>query len=132
MTSKTFTRDSYYEYTDLDRIEVNIDELNTYIATYINDTITAYSKYSVIRDNEWIPSEAEWEHIEDGMNDLAKYSGYPTGFSVILNYTAPFNWGYTDANRWEINLDLIDIQNDALKTCGNFSCSEGDMIYGVR
>lgn len=98
------------------------DELDYLTPQLLNDieakVVEAYSKYqdmisSQYTPKEWVLNEFVYvddiKNIEDGIDVLGKYFGYPIGWKTKRewNLTVANSISYIDINRWLNNLDII-------------------------
>lgn len=98
------------------------DELDYLTPQLLNDIETkvvgAYTKYQDLvsfqyTSKEWVDNEFVYvddiKNIEEGIDVLGKYFGYPTGWKTKRewNLTSANSISYIDINRWLNNLDII-------------------------
>jgi hypothetical protein len=120
---------SYYNYTDLNRVDNNTRYIQEFMATYQAQTnLAAY----VTKTNTSILRPAQLNNVELNIELLKSALGTPTGWiTVKTNWTGGNAFVYTDANRLESNLALLKTMaenvKDALLYCGTFSCGSGNI-----
>lgn len=98
------------------------DELDYLTPQLLNDIETkiveTYNKYQNIISNEYTPKKwllnefvyvDDIKNIEEGIDVLGKYFGYPTGWKTKREWdlTSANSISYIDINRWLNNLDII-------------------------
>lgn len=114
MISKTFNREQYLNYEDLNEIENNIYEV-TEKFKQITSIPTFNKKIWVLNEFPWIE---EIDRIEQGIENLGKYFYKPYGWietRTWINEARKAIFDYNDINRWINNINLIyEHKNDML------------------
>lgn len=114
MISKTFNREQYLNYEDLNEIENNIYEV-TEEFKQITSIPTFNKKIWVLNEFPWIE---EIDRIEQGIENLGKYFYKPYGWietRTWINEARKAIFDYNDINRWINNINLIyEHKNDML------------------
>lgn len=106
MISKTFNREQYLNYEDLNEIENIIYEV-TEEFKQITSIPTFNKKTWVLNEFPWIE---EIDRIEQGIENLGEYFYKPYGWIETRTWINEFRkaiFDYNDINRWINNVNLI-------------------------
>ncbi|WP_300384728.1 hypothetical protein [Clostridium sp.] len=125
-----WSKEDYYNYNDLNRVECNI--------IYIADTIAAFRERPelleviVDRDNSSIEFSNSLNRIESNTQSICDSFYTPVGFlGTKTDWRSGQYFDYREANRLEENLEkiykLVVSTINAFKYCGAFTCG-GDGI----
>lgn len=122
-----WTKDDYYNFGDLDRVEGN--------SSYLADLLTSYRGQAVTiititaRDIKRIEFYDSLNRVEENIQTLADSFYIPIGWIAMkTNWKSGESFTYIDAKRLEINLqllyELLINAIDSMKYCGTFTCGE--------
>lgn len=135
-TPKTdWTKQDYYNYGDLNRVESNITELKTLLETYFSSPSTGTIKTDW--DNSDICRYDALNRIESNVDAIRDIVGTPGSnwSEPVTDWASLDIFKHTDAIRIELNMlslyTMIDLIVQAFKKCGTFYCGEELDIGGV-
>ena len=116
-------------YTEIDRIEGNISDVETVIAGW-SPYITALGWTPGLRTIEWVLVKTELQSFEDRLDLLATVLGLDYSFVTWVGLT-PVD--YQVLNKYENLTALLELIGtlapDSFKYTGTFSCGEDGEIY---
>lgn len=129
-----FTSSSYYNYSDLNRVENNTIELQTLIGSY--STTPTLGSTNTSRTNATIEFYDSLNRLENNIDLIRQATFTPIGWlSPKLDWTScGYSFDYVVANRLESNLlalkGMIDNIKDNLMYCGavNSICGNDNTI----
>lgn len=126
-TPKTdWTKEDYYNYVDLNRVENNTNELLTLLSNYNTPpTLTTI----INRNNTNIEFYDSLNRIENNILTIKNATYQPVNWiTPVSDWKSLDIFDYSDANRLENNLlalyILINNIYNSLLYCGNFSCGQ--------
>lgn len=127
ITPKTFTKDDYYNFEDLNRVENNTEVITTLLNLYFKQTNIVINK---LRDMRTIEFSDSLNRVEGNMDVLKNNFYTPLQWEKPkTNWEAEDSFSYEDANRLEKNLlalfNLINGNIDNFQYCGAYICGEG-------
>lgn len=126
-----WTVDDYCEYSDLNRIEINTQELANYL-TGLQYSIPALTHVTV-RDISHIDFVSSINRIENNIETIKNNFIQPVGYQNAKTWAVGIGFTYLDAIRLETNLkllyDLFLVAKNNLRYCGTFACGEEGVIY---
>ncbi|MCF0149598.1 MAG: hypothetical protein HUJ77_14530 [Clostridium sp.] len=125
-----WSKDDYYNYDDLNRVECNINYIADTIATFRDRSILQGVK--VDRNNTSIEFSESLNRIESNIQSICDSFHTPVGFlGTKTDWRSGQYFDYKEANRLEDNIEkiykLVVSTINAFKYCGAFTCG-GDGI----
>lgn len=121
-----WTKDDTYEAVDINRVENNTQYISSLLSQYgYTSGITTIVKNRTILSFDDI---ASINRVENNLNKLKTCFYTPTGWQDMKTWIAGMKFDYTDAYRYENNLNLLfnlaNILIDNFVYCGTFSAGE--------
>lgn len=122
-----WTKDDYYNFGDLDRVEGNSSYLAVLLTTYRGQAVTINT--ITARDIKRIEFYDSLNRVEGNIQTLADSFYIPIGWIAMkTKWQSGEPFSYIDAKRLEINLqllyELLTKTLDSMRYCGTFTCGE--------
>ena len=121
---KTFTSDSRYDNSELNRVETNVEEVLGMANTLLDDNIQFTTKTD--RDSKYIDRSDSFTRISNNIDSVKIEIGTAWTYQIlVLDYAYPTSFNYTEANKWELNLEFLyehlEDNLNQIKRCGTFN-----------
>lgn len=128
ITPKTnFVSTDYYNYSDFNRVENNINE----VRNYLNSIQYPIPSIPVVtnRTNTSIDYVSSINRIENNIKTLCTNFVYPPGFIAVKTWSNLLGFSHSDANRLEVNINALYLcaqkVYEGYKYCGATTCGGG-------
>ena len=128
---KTFTSDSRYDNSELNRVETNFEEVLGMANTLLYDNIQHTTKTD--RDSKYIDRSDAFTRISNNIDSVKIEIGTAWTYqTLVLDYAYPTSFHYQEANKWEFNLEFLynhlTINLKYRKRCGTFNAGGADYV----
>lgn len=134
LTPKTdWNKDNSINYDDFNRIETNIEEIVSYLASY--DYQLPAMTFVLNRTNKSIDYLSSINRIENNLETIKSNFITPVGWQDKKTWTIGLGFSFKDANRLESNiqklrdLELLLVKN--FRYCGTFNCGQDSGVFYV-
>jgi hypothetical protein len=122
-----WTSEDYYNFEDLNRVEVNIKFVAEYLKSI--DYNIPLQEIIIDRGMETIDFLSSINRVENNLESIrSKMEIIPPEYGFMKIWTNRMGFDFTDANRYERNLELLYLWAtrifDSYRYCGTFSCGE--------
>lgn len=121
-----WTSEDYYNAEDLNRVEANIQFVKEYLESI--DYTIPLEEINTGRDMIDIDLINSINRVERNLDSIRSNMVTPPGYGQAKVWTNRMGFDYRDANRYEINLELLykwaQLIFESYKYCGEFACGE--------